>query len=62
LPTEKACRKCRAITRESKCPVCGSDDLSINWSGMIIILDVEKSEVAKMIGTKVPGRYAINVV
>jgi len=29
---------------------------------MIIILDVEKSEVAKMIGTKVPGRYAINVV
>ncbi len=62
MPAEKACRKCRAITRENRCPVCGSDDLSVNWSGMIIIIDPEKSEVAKMIGAKAPGRYAINVV
>ncbi|MGC8568570.1 MAG: transcription elongation factor subunit Spt4 [Nitrososphaeria archaeon] len=62
MPQEKACRNCRYITRESVCPVCGSKDLTMNWSGQVIILDVENSEIAKALGVKVPGRYAINVV
>jgi DNA-directed RNA polymerase subunit E" len=62
MPSEKACRNCRFITKENVCPVCGSKDLSINWSGEIIILDVEKSEIAKLLNIKVPGRYAISVV
>ena len=62
MPAEKACRNCKFITKDNVCPVCGSKDLSPNWSGEIIILDVEKSEVAKLLGIKVPGRYAINVV
>lgn len=62
MPREVACRKCRALTTEKACPVCGSTDLSENWSGMVIIIDPERSEVAKVIGAKVSGKYALNVV
>lgn len=59
---ERACRKCRALTTEKACPVCGSTDLSENWSGLIIIIDPDNSEVAKVVGATVRGRYALNVV
>lgn len=62
MVSEKACRRCHALTKENKCPVCGSTDLSVNWSGIAIIIDPENSEVAKLLGVKVPGRYAINVL
>ena len=62
MPREVACRKCRALTTERVCPVCGSTDLSENWSGMIIIVDPERSEVAKVIGAKVRGKYALSVI
>ncbi len=62
MPSEKACRKCHFITKENTCPVCGSKDLSVNWSGEVIVVDIEKSEAAKLLGIKIPGRYAINVI
>jgi len=62
MTEERACRKCRTLTREDICPTCGSSDLSPNWSGMVIILDVEKSDVAKAMGVKKPGRYALNIL
>jgi DNA-directed RNA polymerase subunit E" len=61
MPKELACTKCRYLTTETTCPVCGSRDLSPNWSGLLYVLDPEKSELAKMIGAKVPGRYAVKV-
>jgi DNA-directed RNA polymerase subunit E" len=58
----KACRNCNYIVEEGKkCPVCQSEDLTDNFSGLIYILDTEKSEVAKMLGIKVPGKYAVSV-
>ena len=41
--------------------MCSSTDLSSRWSGLIIVLDLEKSKVAKMLNLKAKGRYAIEV-
>jgi len=58
----KACRNCNYIVEEGKkCPFCQSEDLTDNFSGFIYILDPEKSDVAKMLEIKVPGKYAVNV-
>ena len=59
---ELACRKCRALTTGKTCPICGSSDLTENWSGLVLIVDPENSEIAKIIGIKEKGRYALNVV
>lgn len=58
----KACRDCHLIVegKESVCPRCGGD-LSERFSGMVIIIDPEKSAVAKMINVNTPGKYAIKV-
>jgi DNA-directed RNA polymerase subunit E" len=58
---ELACRKCRMLTHEKACPNDGSTELSNEWSGLIVILDVEKSQVAKTLGITRPGRYALKV-
>lgn len=57
-----ACRKCKFITggEEKKCPACGSAELSDEWSGLVIVLDVN-SKLAELIGAKREGRYAIKV-
>ncbi|MFP3278657.1 MAG: transcription elongation factor subunit Spt4, partial [Candidatus Micrarchaeota archaeon] len=31
------------------------------WSGYVVILDVENSEIAKKLNIKVNGRYALNI-
>ncbi len=58
---ELACTECHAITKESTCPVCNSSSLSDNWSGLVIILNVNESKIADEIGAEEPGRYAIKV-
>lgn len=45
----------------SECPNCKSNSFSTNWQGRIAILDPEKSEIAKKIGIKTKGEYAIKV-
>ena len=58
----KACRQCRYVVKQSsKCPLCGSEDLSEKFSGLIVIIDPEKSMVAKELGIKTPGEYALLV-
>ena len=58
---ELACRKCKTLTTEKACPVDGSTELSNEWSGLIIIIDPEKSQVAKTLGISRKGRYALKV-
>ncbi len=58
---EYACRQCKTLTRGKVCPNCHSTDLSSEWSGLVIILDVERSQVAKALGINMPGRYALKV-
>ncbi len=59
----KACRKCHALVDKHAevCPICGSRDLTDDWEGMVIIIDPEKSVIAKELGIDKPGRYAIKV-
>ena len=58
---ELACRKCRMLTSEKTCPNDGSTELSNEWSGLIIIINVERSQVAKTLGITKAGRYALKV-
>ncbi|MCL7384096.1 MAG: DNA-directed RNA polymerase, subunit E'' [Thaumarchaeota archaeon] len=55
---EKACMNCRRITTGNECDNCGSTNLTTNYSGLIIIIDPEKSEIARELGLKKPGAYA----
>jgi DNA-directed RNA polymerase subunit E" len=57
----KACRTCRKISYiEKVCPKCGGD-LSEKFSGLVIVIDPEKSEVGKVAGFNAVGTYAIRV-
>ncbi len=58
---ELACRKCKTLTTEKACPNDGSTELSNDWSGLIIIIDPVKSQVARTLGIAKPGRYALKV-
>lgn len=57
-----ACKECRYIvqTKEKVCPKC-QGELSEKYSGMVVILDPERSEIAKLIGVNVVGSYAVRV-
>jgi DNA-directed RNA polymerase subunit E" len=59
--TEKACKNCRYISNGPVCPNCKSTNLSDDWTGLVIIIDPEKSEIAKKMGIKTAGRYAVRV-
>jgi DNA-directed RNA polymerase subunit E" len=58
---ELACRKCKTLTSDKTCPNDGSTELSKEWSGLIIIINPERSQVAKTLGITKPGRYALKV-
>jgi DNA-directed RNA polymerase subunit E" len=59
--TDKACKNCRFISNGPVCPNCKSTNLSDDWSGLVIVTDPAVSEVAKRMGIKAPGRYALRV-
>jgi DNA-directed RNA polymerase subunit E" len=56
----QACRKCKRLTKEKVCPYCNSTDLTSSWKGSLVVLDLE-SEIAKTLGIKEKGRYALYV-
>ncbi|HUB92687.1 MAG TPA: transcription elongation factor subunit Spt4 [Candidatus Saccharimonadales bacterium] len=59
---EKACKNCRVIIAQGEvCPMCGSSNLTSKWSGYIVILSVEKSELAKKLGIAANGTYALSI-
>ena len=61
--TFKACRKCGYLVESQvpKCLVCGSVNFSMEYEGLIIILNKDESEVAKKLKKSVNGKYAIKV-
>lgn len=58
---ELACRKCRAITTGKVCPVCKSSDLTPDWSGILLVVHPETSQVAKALSITQKGKYALKV-
>ncbi|MEZ5335474.1 MAG: transcription elongation factor subunit Spt4 [Methanolobus sp.] len=59
--SEQVCRECHRIIHGQTCPICGSGNLSADWSGMVIIIDPERSEIAKKMDVKVADKYALKV-
>jgi DNA-directed RNA polymerase subunit E" len=61
LAKEFACRKCKTLTSGRICPNCKSKDLSPDWSGLVVVNDIDSSLVAKTLNITKPGRYALKV-
>lgn len=57
----KACIKCKRLTPKSKCPYHPEAKLSDSWKGEIVVLDPEKSEIAKKLNIERPGKYALRL-
>ena len=59
----KACKRCKALAplNTTECSLCGSTDFSEEWSGMVVIIDPEGSQIARSLGITKPGRYAIKI-
>jgi len=59
----KACMNCKMLVpkKEKICPNCKGKDFSDEWSGIFILFKPEESQLAKMLGIKNPGMYAIKV-
>lgn len=61
MAKKKACKRCRAfVAKGNECPLCKSQDLTTSWKGRVIIFNLE-SEVAKKMGVKEKGEYAIKI-
>ena len=57
---EKACKVCGKIYEAGdKCPNCESKENTDTFKGRIQVLNPEKSEIAKNIGIKSKGEFAI---
>ncbi len=56
----KACRNCRFITDQAKCPRCGGE-VSRECQGYLVVIDPDKSEIARKMGIHASGRYALRV-
>lgn len=58
----KVCKNCRIIiTHGEKCPLCGGGDLTNKWSSYVILLNVDKSDIAKKLNLKVNSTFALNI-
>jgi DNA-directed RNA polymerase subunit E" len=55
-----ACKVCKRLTELDVCEVC-KNKTTANWVGFVAVADPESSEVAKKIGIKIKGKYALKV-
>ncbi|MEW6328857.1 MAG: transcription elongation factor subunit Spt4 [Candidatus Micrarchaeota archaeon] len=59
---EKACKNCRyVVSGVDTCPNCGGTEFTERWTSYVVVFDVAKSELAKKIGAKLPGKYAVRI-
>lgn len=57
----KVCRDCHRVVEGEACVVCGTSNLSEDWAGYVVIIDPDRSEIAKKMQITMPGRYALKV-
>jgi DNA-directed RNA polymerase subunit E" len=57
----QVCRECHRVVDGESCVICGTTNLSTDWAGYLVIIDPAKSDVAKKMNIKLPGRYALKV-
>lgn len=49
------------VTSLKECPVCQGTKFTTFWQGYTIILDTEKSEVAKILNIGTKGKFALRI-
>ena len=57
----QVCRECHRVVEGAACTICATTNLTPDWAGYLIIIDPERSEVAKRMNITLPGRYALKV-
>jgi len=57
---KKACKICKRLLN-AECPYHPNAPLVETWKGRIIVLDPNKSEIAKKLNITEPGEYAIRI-
>ena len=57
----RACRTCKTITAESVCPNCKGTELSEDYTGLLIVIDAEESQLAKKLKIEKEGQYALKI-
>jgi DNA-directed RNA polymerase subunit E" len=55
-----ACKECKRLTELDVCEVCRSKTTA-NWIGFVAIADPSTSDIAKRMGIKLKGKYALKV-
>jgi DNA-directed RNA polymerase subunit E" len=58
---QKACKICKQIYDEDKCPNCESKEAIEGFKGRIVVINPEKSEIAKKLNIHKKGNFAIKV-
>ena len=63
-----ACAECNVILPDPEkkneipqCNRCPSAQVTTDWQGYVIIMDPERSEIAKRLNVDRPGKYALKV-
>ena len=56
-----ACKECHLLLDDKNCPRCVDSEISRECQGFVEVLNPEKSEIAKEMGIRTPGRYALRV-
>ena len=57
----RACKVCSIITEDKACPICKGTDLSDDYSGLLVVVDPEGSQLAQKMGITEAGRYALKI-
>ncbi len=60
MEANMACKKCNFLSGEKVCPICGGET-SKEWQGYVIIMDPDRSEIARNMGINHKGEYALRV-
>ena len=58
------CRDCHRVLEVddgAQCPACGSNSLTEDWAGYVVITHPEESQIAEEMGVTEPGKYALKV-
>lgn len=56
----KACKECNYLTEDDECPLCGGE-MAREWQGYLVIIDYRHSRLAKEMGIKANGKFALKV-
>ncbi|MDD3857260.1 MAG: DNA-directed RNA polymerase, subunit E'' [Methanoculleus sp.] len=57
----RVCRECHRVVEGENCTICSTSSLSEDWAGYVVIIDPERSEIAKKMNVTMAGRYALKV-